>query len=469
MLFSSSVFIIVFLPLLFLCYFIVPGKFLRIKNLVLLVFSLIFYAFGGVKYLGLFSASILINYFGGLLAGLPEKKSVRKLWLIVAMVLDLGLLAYFKYAGFFMQSISSLGFDVSVPQIVLPIGISFFTFQGASYVIDVYRGDAKTQKNPLNVALYIALFPQLIAGPIVRYTTIEEEITKREHSIERFAEGLTRFMLGFGKKMILANSMGYIADKAFSSEQMSVSFAWLGAIAYTFQIYFDFSAYSDMAIGLGRIFGFDFLENFNYPYIARSVTDFWRRWHISLSSWFRDYVYIPLGGNRCSKSRHIFNLMVVWALTGLWHGANWTFVVWGVYFGIILIVEKYITGKFLDKIPCVFGHIITLIIVIVSWVLFRADSISGAFIYLKSMFSGDLHSPQTTYYLTEYLPEFILCIVACLPIKVWLEKFFANKADSKFFGAVYTIAPKLFAAIVFVLGYFKLASGSFNPFIYFQF
>lgn len=373
MLFSSTVFLLGFLPCLFICYFIIPqgknGKFLWWKNIVLLLFSLVFYAWGGVAYLGILLTSIAVNYVGGLLVTIPKSRKLQKLILFLAMAANLGLLGWYKYANFAASVMISLGLSVEIPNVVLPIGISFFTFQGASYVIDVYRRDARVQKNPLNVALYVALFPQLVAGPIVRYTTVENELTSRSHTLKSFSDGVVRFMLGFGKKMIIANAMGEIADGIFGMDtatSLTTPLAWVGAVAYTLQIYFDFSAYSDMAIGLGRMFGFHFNENFNYPYIASSVTDFWRRWHISLSSWFRDYVYIPLGGNRCSKGRHIFNLMVVWSLTGLWHGANWTFIVWGMYFGVLLITEKYLLAKVLPKIPVVIRHIATLLIVIIS-------------------------------------------------------------------------------------------------------
>ena len=343
-----------------------------------------------------------------------------------------------------------------------------------SYVIDVYRGDAGMQRDPLKVALYVSLFPQLVAGPIVRYSTVEKEISARSTTIADVSQGLTRFILGFGKKMLLANSMGAVADRVFGltgNELLSAPLAWVGAIAYTLQIYLDFSAYSDMAIGMGRMLGFHFLENFDYPYTASSVTDFWRRWHISLSTWFRDYVYIPLGGNRRGKGRQIFNLAVVWALTGLWHGANWTFIVWGLYFGAILIVEKFILSGFLKKVPAFFGHLLTLFVVVISWVIFRSDSISDAIRYVGVMFgAGGGDAREAVYYLIEYLPEFVLCIVACLPLKKAVERALGKKAEKSHSARVLIeIGPKLFAAVVFALAYLKLATGSFNPFIYFQF
>ena len=357
MVFSSLVFLLGFLPALLLVYFLIPARFRGLRNLVLLGASLFFYWWGASKLVLLMVLSILVNYLGGLLAGQADRR-LALFGVIFASVVGLGLLGWFKYAGFLAQTIHDLGFAIPIPQVTLPIGISFFTFQGLSYVIDVYRGDAPIQKNPLNVALYVALFPQLVAGPIVRYTTVMAEIAHREENLPEFASGVTRFCFGLAKKMVLANSMGQIADGIFNqtAANLDPGLAWVGALAYTFQIYFDFSAYSDMAIGLGHMFGFRFLENFNYPYISRSVTEFWRRWHISLSTWFRDYVYIPLGGNRCSRLKHMRNIFVVWLLTGLWHGAAWTFVLWGLWFCLLLLGEKFLWGKYLEKLPGQIGR-----------------------------------------------------------------------------------------------------------------
>ena len=323
MVFSSISFLTFFLPCLLACYFLIPSRFRSARNGVLLIFSLIFYACGGPKFLLLMLLSIAVNYVCGLFASSSYGRNVRRTAMWASVVIGIGLLGYFKYAGFFAEIVNSLGMAVPVPEIALPVGISFYTFQGLSYVIDVYRNDADVQKNPFKIALYISLFPQLVAGPIVRYTTVAEEISSRRESLSEISDGIVRFIFGLAKKMILANSMGEVADAAFSqnADEMSVAFAWVGALAYTAQIYFDFSAYSDMAIGLGKIFGFHFLENFDYPYISKSVTEFWRRWHISLSTWFRDYIYIPLGGSYCSGKRQIFNMFVVWACTGMWHGA----------------------------------------------------------------------------------------------------------------------------------------------------
>ncbi|MBR6807663.1 MAG: MBOAT family protein [Clostridia bacterium] len=474
MLFTSSEFIIFFLPLLFLIYFLVPKKFLGVRNFVLFAFSLIFYAWGGVKYLALFAVSMAANYLGGLGVGLAKSKNVKRLWLILTVGVGLGLLGVFKYAGFFTSTLAHTGLPVKVVSFVLPIGISFYTFQGLSYVIDVYRGDAALQKNPLKVCLYIALFPQLVAGPIVRYTTVEKELSSREHSVTLFSDGAVRFMLGFGKKMLMANPMGEVADRVFShtgSELLTAPSAWVGIIAYAMQIYFDFSAYSDMAIGLGKMFGFRFNENFNYPYISRSITEFWRRWHISLSTWFRDYVYIPLGGNRCSVIRHIINLAIVWFLTGMWHGASWNFILWGVYYGVLLILEKYVFGGVTEKLPRALRHVLTLALILVGWVFFRADSFSSAVQYLSAMAGANGTSPhEAVYLIMQYLPEFIICFIGIFPVKRLLEKKFSANAEHSLSAAFFKeFAPKLFALGVFALAYMKLVSGSFNPFIYFQF
>ena len=473
MLFTSNVFVQFFLPLLLICYFLIPKIGIQGKNIVLLIFSLIFYAFGGVQYFFLLLVSILVNYVGGLGVGLCEKKMYKKIWLWFSIAVNLFLLGIFKYAGFATSILKDLGLLTKVVEIALPIGISFFTFQGLSYVVDVYRGDTLVQRNPLNVALYVSLFPQLVAGPIVRYTDVERAIIHREHSVAAVSDGLVRFMLGFGKKMLIANPMGQIADEVFAligSELLTTPLAWVGAIAYTMQIYFDFSAYSDMAIGLGRIFGFHFNENFNYPYIASSVTDFWRRWHISLSTWFRDYVYIPLGGNRCSIARHIFNLAVVWLLTGLWHGASWNFIVWGAYYGLLLILEKFVLRKILPKIPKWIRHIITLLIVVIGWVFFRATTLETGVAYLGVMFGGgSLDVSSTVYYLLQFAPEFICALIGIFPLKDVISSMLDKHSDKNGVVVLRTVLPKVFAVIVFILSYMALVSGSFNPFIYFQF
>ena len=472
MVFSSLSFLLYFLLSLFLCYFLLPRRFRGLRNFVLLAFSLFFYRCGGADHLPLLLISIGVNYLGGLLAAEGHPRWMRRLGLWGAVACGLGLLGWYKYAGFFAQNLNALGIPVAIPQIVLPIGISFFTFQGLSYVIDVYRGDARCQKNPLCVALYVALFPQLVAGPIVRYTTVEQEITCRRESVSEFAQGTVRFLFGLGKKMLLANAMGEIADGIFGIDAGSLAAvtAWVGAAAYTLQIYFDFSAYSDMAIGLGRMFGFHFLENFNYPYIAVSVKDFWRRWHISLSSWFRDYVYIPLGGSRCKEGRVVLNLLAVWLLTGLWHGANWTFVLWGLWFFLLLMGERYLWGSLLEKLPSAVRHLYTMLAVMLSWVLFRAPDIGYAWRYLLSMLGGGngFLGRQGVYYLLEFWPECLAGFIAVLPVKNWAKQYLESR-QGKAALLVRTWGPVLLALVLLALSYLKLVSGSFNPFIYFQF
>lgn len=472
MVFSSILFLICFLPALILCYFLIPGRFRTARNTVLLVFSLLFYCCSGINHLPVLLLSIAVNYLCGLLAAPKRSGAVRRLGLWTSVAFGLGMLAWFKYAGFFVVNLNALGMKLPVPQIVLPIGISFFTFQGLSYVIDVYRAKVNYQRNPLHVALYISLFPQLVAGPIVRYSTVEHEITDRKESLSEFSQGTVRFLFGLGKKMLLANTMGEIADGIFalSPDTMAASLAWLGAAAYTFQIYFDFSAYSDMAIGLGRMFGFHFPENFNYPYISRSVTEFWRRWHISLSTWFRDYVYIPLGGSRCSRKRNLVHLAVVWLLTGLWHGAAWTFILWGVYFFLLLAGEKFLWGKRLERLPSAVQHIYAILAVLFSWVLFRSSSLTYAAGYIGAMWgrNGIGADGQAVYYLLEYWPEWAACLIAALPVKNWLQA----KLEEKRTGCAAFVGewfPKAAALCLLALSYLKLASGSFNPFIYFQF
>ena len=472
MVFSSLEFLLGFLPCLLVIYFIIPAKVRWLRNLVLLAFSLYFYQWGADKLVLLMVASILVNYLGGLMAGRRDRPALEKFGVWFAVVLGLGLLGWFKYAGFLAQTICDLGVAIPVPQITLPIGISFFTFQGLSYVIDVYRGDAPPQKNPLNVALYVSLFPQLVAGPIVRYTTVMEDITGRKETLDEFAAGVTRFCFGLAKKMVIANTMGLIADGVFNqtAANLDPGLAWVGALAYTFQIYFDFSAYSDMAIGLGLMFGFHFLENFNYPYISKSVTEFWRRWHISLSTWFRDYVYIPLGGNRCAKWKHVRNIAVVWLLTGLWHGAAWTFVLWGVWFCLLLLGEKFLWGKALDRTPALVRHAYTMLAVVISWVLFRSVDLSQAWAYLGAMFghtTGLAQDGQVTYYLLQYWPEWVLAIVASLPVKGWLQE--KLKQGGALGETILIWVPKILALGLLGLAYLKLVTSSFNPFIYFQF
>ncbi len=460
--FSSSIFLFVFLPALFAIYFFIPARWRETRNNVLLLFSLMFYAWGEPVFVGVMLLSVAVNYLCGLAA-------VRrpKLACTLASVAGLGLLIYYKYTALLLSSANSVfGLHLPVPKIVLPIGISFFTFQGLSYVIDVARGDAPVQKNPLHVALYVALFPQLIAGPIVRYQTVAQEISCRRESLDEAAAGARRFMLGLGKKMLISNAMGQIADRAFGlgAGELTWDIAWLGALAYTMQIYFDFSGYSDMAIGLGRILGFHFLENFDYPYISRSITEFWRRWHISLSTWFRDYVYIPLGGNRCGRPRWVLNILTIWLLTGIWHGAAWNFLLWGLYFGVLLLLEKLALGKVLDKLPAALCWAYAFALIVLGWVLFRADSLGQAVWYLGAMFtpSSGLHR-LTRYCLHQYGFELAVACLASLPIGRWLGKREAAR------GGLLTLGASVWALAVFGLSVVWLISSSFNPFIYFRF
>ena len=474
MVFSSVIFIFAFLPAVFLLYFIIPKKLRGLRNFILLAFSLGFYSWGEPRYITLMLVSIIINYVSGLLVSAFKNKSkvASIVTLVICTVLNLSLLAYFKYFTFFAESfVKAFNIDTTVAQILLPIGISFYTFQGMSYVIDVYRCDAPPQKNPLNIALYISLFPQLIAGPIVRYKTVAEEIETRNETADDFANGVRRFMFGFAKKMLLANTMGAVADEIFALNVESLPFdlAWLGAITFQFQIYFDFSGYSDMAIGLGKMFGFHFLENFNYPLISKSVTEFWRRWHMSLGTWFRDYVYIPLGGNRTSKARHIFNILVVWTLTGFWHGANWTFMAWGVYFAIFLILEKFFLKKLLDKIPSVFSHIYCLFLTTISWVIFNSPSLSYAFKYIGRMFSFGQINDRFVYLVIQNALCLIICVFASMPISQKLTQLLSKIKNEKLRVLATDYPAGIIAAILFVISILYLINTTFNAFIYFRF
>lgn len=462
MVFSSTVFLFMFLPILFVIYFIVPERFRETRNNILLIASLFFYAWGEPVFVFVMLLSIFINYICGFIA-----VKHKKLGISIASIIGIGLLIYYKYTMFLLGNINSaFGLNLPVPEIVLPIGISFFTFQGLSYVIDVARGDAPVQKNPLHVALYVALFPQLIAGPIVRYQTVAEEICKRHENLTEAAEGARRFMLGLAKKMLISNAMGQVADKVFavSAGELTWDLAWVGAFAYTMQIYFDFSAYSDMAIGLGKMFGFHFLENFNYPYISKSITEFWRRWHISLSTWFRDYVYIPLGGNRCSKPRWLFNILLVWLLTGVWHGAAWNFIIWGLYFGIILMIEKLVLGKILERLPSFVQWLYAFVLIVIGWVIFRSESLGQIAYYLKAMFTiNSSVSDLTQFYVRQYGIEFIASIICSIPVVKWLRK------KEMQYGGLLTIGENVWAFAMFGLSIVWLISSSFNPFIYFRF
>ena len=467
MVFSSAIFLFGFLPLLLGLYFLAKDKF---KNYILLAFSLIFYGFGGPKLLVMMITVVMIDYIAAILLDKYESNKIRKLVIILTVVLNIGTLFYFKYMGFTVSVINRLtSLSIPVPNIVLPIGISFYTFQAMSYVIDVYRKEVKANKNPFNVLLYVSMFPQLVAGPIVRYKTVAEEIENRKITLNEFTLGLERFIFGLAKKLIIANNTGKLADVIFGAENLATPLAWLGAISYALQIYFDFSAYSDMAIGLGKMFGFNFEENFNYPYISKSVTEFWRRWHISLSTWFRDYVYIPLGGNRKGIKRQIINLFVVWSLTGIWHGAAMNFLLWGLYYFIFLILEKFVLKKVLDKLPKWVGHVYTLFVVLIGWVLFRAEGLSECVRLLKAMFvpfMTDIAMQQMGIYLESYGIYLGLGILLSMPIFPRIRDLVMTKFNKNTFGY---IMYYLFVIGVFVLSVIFLSQATYNPFIYFRF
>lgn len=460
MLFSSIPFLYVFLPAVLILYFAAPKK---LKNTVILLSSLVFYACGEPKYVVLMVISILSGYVFGLL--IERFRKHAKLFLTLAAVTSLGLLGYFKYADFFISNFNALtGLSLPLAKIALPIGISFYTFQILSYDIDVYRGEVKAQKNIINFAAYVTMFSQLIAGPIVRYSDIAAQLETRKHSIGKTAEGIRRFVLGLGKKILIANALGELCDTFRASGDKSVLFFWIYAIAFTLHIYFDFSGYSDMAIGLGKIFGFDFIENFDYPYISASITEFWRRWHISLGTFFRDYVYIPLGGNRVSKPRWMFNIFVVWFLTGMWHGAAWNFIVWGLYFAVILMVEKLWLLPHIKKMK-VLPHVTTLFLVVISFVIFNANSMGEAFSYIGAMFGAGeypLVSREALYYLRSYAVVFVLALFGATPLP---KKIFSSEKCRK---PVMFAEPVALVVLMLVMTAY-LVDGSFNPFLYFRF
>jgi D-alanyl-lipoteichoic acid acyltransferase DltB (MBOAT superfamily) len=465
MVFSSTIFLFLFLPIVLIGYYNPIWKGRKFKNVFLFLVSLGFYAWGEPFFVFMMLISIGINWFLGIMIDKSTDTKIRKKYMIIALVYNISLLFLFKYISFVTKNIGFLlkNDGVSI-NIALPIGISFFTFQIMSYIFDVYYKKAKVQKSFINTALYISLFPQLIAGPIVRYETIAEEINNRTETPEDFSEGIARFVIGLGKKMLIANYVGFIADRIFAlNGNLSFASAWLGAVAYTLQIFFDFSAYSDMAIGLGKIFGFHFLENFNYPYTAKSITDFWRRWHISLSTWFRDYVYIPLGGSRVSKGKLIFNLFIVWFLTGIWHGANWTFIVWGLFYFVLLVLERF--TRFNKKLG-VLSHVYTLLFVIIGWVLFRAESLTLARQYLGAMFgfgANGFVDEVFFMYFTNVKWILLVGIVFSTPIgKICKERVSLN-------ANVYQIISSCGLVVIFCLSLLVCIKATYNPFIYFNF
>lgn len=463
MLFTSISFLYYFLPIVIFTYFIVPKK---AKNFVLFIASLFFYFYGEPKYIFLMILEILIAYFGAFLIDKYKKKNI----LIFIVAIHVVLLGVFKYADFIVSNINTVfKTNIALLKLALPIGISFYTFQIISYEVDVYKGKVKLQKSFLKLATYVSLFPQLIAGPIVRYETIEKELNNRTHSFANFAYGVRRFTIGLGKKVLIANMLGELCDVFTTTNEKSIVFYWMFAIGYMLQLYFDFSAYSDMAIGLGRIFGFNFLENFNYPYIAKSITQFWRRWHISLSSWFRDYIYIPLGGNKKGTKRLILNIFIVWSLTGIWHGASWNFVIWGIMFGIILIIEKLWLGKYIEKLPNILKRIYVLFIVMISFIIFNANNMTEALKNIVGLFGANgevLINNYTIYYLKNYFVIFIIAIIGATPIlKNGIEKL----KQKKLLNNIINILEPICIVIILIVVTAYLVDNSYNPFLYFRF
>lgn len=466
MLFSSISFLYFFLPAVLILYFIVPKA---LKNTVLLLSGLVFYAWGEPRYCIIMVISILVGYVFGLLIEKFRGKKLSKLFMILSVMVDLGLLVYFKYVDFFISNFNNVtGLSVPLLRIALPIGISFYTFQILSYTVDVYRGDVPAQKNPITLGAYISMFPQLIAGPIVRYSNVEKELRNRTHTLEKTFDGIIRFCVGFGKKILIANALGELCETFKTTDEKTVLFYWLYAVAFSLHIYFDFSGYSDMAIGLGKIFGFTFMENFNYPYISKSVTEFWRRWHMSLGQWFRDYVYIPLGGNRVSLMKHLRNIFVVWFLTGFWHGADWNFIVWGLYFAVLLTLEKMWLGKYLARSK-VLSRIYVLFLVVISFVIFNAAGMGEAMQYIGGMFgigADGFAGDMWLYNLRSYAFILVAAAIGATPVpKLLVKKLKETKAGST---AVAVLSP-VFAAVIIILCTAFLVDGSFNPFLYFRF
>ena len=458
MLFSSIPFLYYFLPAVLLVYFLVPC---RLRNAVLLLSSLIFYGWGEPKYVVLMVATIAAFYLCGLAIDRAKSQRAKKVWLTVAVVVGIVLLTVFKYADFFLQSFAAVtGLSLPLLKLALPIGISFYTFQCLSYAVDVYRGNAAAQKDPIAFGAYVALFPQLIAGPIVRYVDIARELENRTLTLDDAMAGVRRFLVGLGKKVLLANQLGLLTEVFRDSSEKSILFHWMYAVAFMLHIYFDFSGYSDMAIGLGRVFGFHFIENFNYPYLSKSITEFWRRWHMSLGSWFRDYVYIPMGGNRVSRGRWVFNILVVWMLTGLWHGASWNFVLWGLLFALMLLLEKWIPA--LQKLPELLRRGYVLLIVMLSFVLFNAADLHQAAGDVAGLFGGyPLLNRESVYYLRSYAVVFIVSIVGA----TLLVKTVASRIPKK---AAAVLEPMVLLALLLTCTAY-LVDGSFNPFLYFRF
>ena len=463
MLFTSISFLYYFLPIVLILYFITPKKY---RNYILLIFSIIFYMYGEPKYVILMLVEIIVAYFGTILIDKYKSKEI----FLITIIIHIGLLCIFKYTDLFITTINSIfKSNINLFNIALPIGISFYTFQILSYVIDVYKGKVSVQKNILKLATYVSLFPQLIAGPIVRYETISKELDNREETIEKFSLGVRRFIIGLAKKVLIANMLGELCTKFSLVDERSVLFYWIFAVSYMLQIYFDFSAYSDMAIGLGKMFGFTFLENFNYPFISKSITEFWRRWHISLSSWFKDYVYIPLGGSKKGTLKLVRNIFIVWALTGIWHGAAYNFILWGLFIGLLLVIEKLWLGKYISKLPKFLRSVYVLFFIMISFIIFNAESLNDAIYNIKGLFGFNKEvfiNNYTIYYLKSYLIVLIISIVGSTPLlKNIVEKLRKNKTINNLIN----VLEPIFLIILLLLVTAYLIDSSYNPFLYFRF
>ncbi|CAG9714836.1 Putative membrane bound O-acyl transferase [Clostridium neonatale] len=466
MVFSNLLFMYVFFPFTLIIYYFSPRK---MRNFVILLVSLLFYSWGEPIYINLMLASILIGYIGTIFIDkYKEDKEKSRCILVTTIVIILSTLIFFKYYGFLIDNINLIfGLNLKIRTLPLPLGISFYTFKLISYVVDVYTRKVKVQKNFINFATYVSMFPQLLSGPIVQYSTIENQLTNRKESIQKFSDGVEKFISGLGKKVIIANNIGLIWDQVIgnSISEISILTAWIGIISFTFQIYFDFSGYSDMAIGLGKMFGFDFYKNFNYPYISKSITDFWRRWHISLGTWFKDYIYIPLGGNRTGKAKQIRNIFIVWLITGLWHGASWNYIIWGLYFGIILFIEKSGFLKILKKLPGLIRNIYTMFLVIIGWVFFEFTNVKDAFTYIRAMFGANTtgwYDSLSLYLLGTNKTFFILAFICSTPIiGVFIKLFKRNRI-----GKIITI---IFYILIVIIATAYLVGASYNPFLYFKF
>ena len=455
MLFSSLLFIFIFFPAFLLLYYIVPFK---LKNYILLIFSLIFYAWGEPKYILLLLFVTLLNYISGLI--INKNNKIKKPTMVVCIVLNILLLSFFKYTNFIIDNLNHLGAHFNIVNIALPLGISFYIFQTMSYTIDLYRGKIKVEKNFFNFLTYVSMFPQLVAGPIVRYEDVAKELKERKIDFDSFVDGIFIFLTGLFYKVLIANNVGYLHSLIVGNiQEASLLTAWLGVVAYTLQIYFDFNGYSTMAIGMGRMLGFNYPKNFNYPYIATSITDFWRRWHITLSSWFRDYVYIPLGGNRVKKIRFLINLLIVWMLTGLWHGASWNFIIWGLYFGILLIIEKLFMSKVLEKLPKVLRHVYALFFILIGWLIFFSDDMSLLTKYIPKIFANpNIIDTEFIFYIKNYMIFLVSGIVLSIPL---IEKIKETKITKALTVVIYIF--------LFILCICQLSGDSYNPFLYFRF